>query len=396
MRILHTVEFYPPSIGGTQEVVRQISERLVQRGHAVTVATSRLSERLGKIINGVRVKEFDISGNAVRGYNGDTTLYQDFLRKGDFDIMMNYAAQEWTADLAFPLLNELPYVRVFAPCGFSAFHRPEYAGYFSQMPAVLRAYDHLVFHAEDYQDINFARQHDVHTLSLIPNGASEQEFSNPELTFRKRYGIPQKVPMILTVGSHTKYKGHHRAIEVLRLLGVPRAVLVIIGNSQNRSGCLPECEQFAHRTNLRWLGFKRVLLLNPPRQDVVAAYHAADLFFLASNIELSPIVLFEALASKTPFVSLACGNAAEIVSKTGGGLVLPTIQKDNGLVDGDPVVIAASMTELLKNPSKCSDLAELGHKVWKERFTWEHIVSEYETLYQVLIEHKTNGRKRNV
>ncbi len=45
MRILHTVEFYHPSIRGAQEVVRQFSERLVTLGHDVTVVTTKLPER---------------------------------------------------------------------------------------------------------------------------------------------------------------------------------------------------------------------------------------------------------------------------------------------------------------------------------------------------------------
>ena len=40
MKILHTVEYYSPSVGGAQEVVRQVSEQLTRRGHTVTVATS--------------------------------------------------------------------------------------------------------------------------------------------------------------------------------------------------------------------------------------------------------------------------------------------------------------------------------------------------------------------
>ena len=44
MKILHTVEFYHPSVGGMQEVVKQLSERLVRLGHNVTVATSQLKE----------------------------------------------------------------------------------------------------------------------------------------------------------------------------------------------------------------------------------------------------------------------------------------------------------------------------------------------------------------
>lgn len=36
MKILHTVEFYEPSVGGAQEVIKQISLQLVKRGHEVT------------------------------------------------------------------------------------------------------------------------------------------------------------------------------------------------------------------------------------------------------------------------------------------------------------------------------------------------------------------------
>ena len=54
LKILHTVELYSPSVGGMQEVVKQISERLVKKGHDVTVATTKLSNRKSKIINGVK------------------------------------------------------------------------------------------------------------------------------------------------------------------------------------------------------------------------------------------------------------------------------------------------------------------------------------------------------
>src|SRR6266852_226466 len=109
MKILHTVEFYAPSKGGAQEVVRQISEELVKRGHEVTVATKKLAARENVSLNGVRIKEFAISGNSVRGCTGEIGRYQEFLRAGDFDVMMNYAAQQWATDLVYPMLDQLPY-----------------------------------------------------------------------------------------------------------------------------------------------------------------------------------------------------------------------------------------------------------------------------------------------
>ena len=154
------------------------------------------------------------------------------------------------------------------------------------------------------------------------------------------------------------------------------------------AGCLSNCRAHARWANLQNRR-KKVILLDLPRAEVVAAYHAADLFVFGSNIEYSPIVLYEALASRTPFISLACGNAAEIAAWSGGGIIAPTIQKtiqkDQGFVDGDPASFAHMVDELLADPSRRQSLAEAGHNAWLERFTWEKIALEYEALYERLI-----------
>mgnify|MGYP001070293453 CR=1 FL=1 len=383
MRILHTVEFYYPSVGGAQEVVKQISEGLVRRGHDVTVATARLPNRSAATINGVHIEEFSISGNAVRGFRGEVDRYQEFLRGGSFDIMMNYAAQQWATDLVFPILAELPYRKVLAPCGFSALHIPEYASYFSKMPAVMRQYDHLVFHSYSYRDIEFARNHGLLHCTIIPNGASQEEFSSTSTTFRKRYDIPEDVPMLLTIGDHTGLKGHALVIEAFRRARIRRAALVIIGKTSDR-GCLVDCKYRAAKTRVASLGRKRVLLLKPPRREVVEAYHAADLFVFGSAVECSPIVLFEATASKVPFITTACGNAEEIVNWTNGGIVIPTVRRSDGYVEASSRSMAYAIEYLLNDPQERARLGEAGYRSWFQRFTWEKIVVQYEQLYQML------------
>lgn len=431
MNILHTVEFYHPSIGGAQEVIKQISEKLAAQGHHVTVATSRLQNRSSLLVNGVYIEEFDIHGNAVNGFDGEVERYQTFLKQGDFDLIVNYAAQQWTTDLAFPILDQLRYKKILIPCGFSRLYSPEYSEYFKEMPDVLRKYDRLVFHANDYRDTNFARQHGLTNITLIPNGASLAEFEQAETTFRRRYGIGEHDLVLLTVGSHTGIKGHQLALVAYRQLKTKNAVLVIIGNKPAPKnwklhflkplfspfkhifqsprklslipfmnslkllmkvliggigpGCFPDCKAGSRWINLSSMGRKRVILLDASRAEVLEAYHAADLFIFGSNIEYSPLVLFEAMASKTPFLSLACGNAAEIAQWSGGGLIAPTVQKGNGMVDGDPFVFAHTIDELLQNHSRLQALGQAGYQSWRERFTWEKIALQYETLYEELI-----------
>lgn len=372
-------------MGGAQEVVRRISEGLVRRGHEVTVATTKLAERTETVLNGVRIIEFDISGNAVRGLKGEVDRYQRFLLDGDFDLAMNYAAQQWATDVALPLLGNLPYPAILAPCGFSGLHNPMYTRYFQQMPQALGGYSHLVFHASAYQDIEFARRHGMDHYTIIPNGASREEFLQTKTSFRETHGIPSDDLLLLSVGSHTGEKGHRAAIEAFRRADISPAVLVIVGNLVVGQGCLPDCRRRARWVNWTSFGRKRVLLLDIPRDEVVAAYQAADLFVFPSNVECSPIVLYEAMASRTPFVTTACGNAEEIVQWGGGGIVVPTDRVGDGRVECKIPELAQRIETLARRDGERLRLGEAGHAAWLESFTWEGIVERYERLYRQVL-----------
>ena len=124
MKILHTVESYLPARHGMSEVVRQISERLVQRGHHVTVATSNDQRRQTSQIEGVDVRYFDVYGKSAIGIWGDASGYQKFLLDFNPDVIVNFAAQQWATDLTLPLLSRLKARKVFVPTGFSALGDP--------------------------------------------------------------------------------------------------------------------------------------------------------------------------------------------------------------------------------------------------------------------------------
>ncbi len=385
MRILHTVEFYHPRTGGSQEVVRQLSQLMVKHGHEVTVAMTACPERTEKIINGVKIAEFNCSGNAVRGMTGEIDRYRQYVINGGFDVVMSYAAQQWATDALFPVLDQIPARKVLAPCGFSGLYEPAYRQYFTELPGILKKYDRLIFHSEVYRDIEFCRSHQLTNMEVIPNGASMEEFSRVDDTFRARYGIAEKALMLLTVGSHTCWKGHTEAIAAFAAAKIGPAVLVIIGNTNASLGCLPRDIAQSKWLRLKSLGKKRVLLLDPPRPDVIAAYHAADLFVFPSNIECSPLVLFEAMASRTAFIANDVGNSGEIANWSGSGVILPTHQKPGappGYCECRIEDLTRSIEELAADPARRSAMAESGYEAWHERFNWEYLSTRYEAVYQ--------------
>jgi len=388
MKILHTVESYPPSTGGMQEVVRQISERLALRGHSVTVATSRMSRRMEQTVAGVKIEEFAIAGNVVRGLRGETERYVRFLRESRSDVMTNFAAQQWATDLALPLLDAIDAKKVFVPTGFSGLLRPEYRGYFENMKGWMKKYDMNVFLSHSYRDIQFARDHGVEKITVIPNGASEDEFLEGSPTgFRRRLGIPDDHFLILHVGSHTSLKGHSEAIEIFRRARLRKATLLVIGNASG-VWCSLSCRCRARLFNASpWhsRAGKRILMASLPRTDTVAAYMAADLFLFPSNVECSPLVLFECMASRTPFLSTDVGNAAEIAAWSRSGRILPTRRNASGDSKADIASSVKALENLQRDEPLRISMAESGFQAWQERFSWGKITAEYENLYKNLV-----------
>lgn len=389
MKILHTVEVYYPSLGGMQEAVGHISENLVKSGHEVTVATSFHPKRKIKEINGVHIQQFNIRGNEVMGYQGDVDEYKNFLLQSEYDVITNFAAQQWATDLALPLLSRIKGKKVLVPTGFSGLRNPRYADYFERIKILMKEYDLNIFLSSTYQDIEFARKNGVDKYVVIPNGAAIKEFSRPvTIDIREELNINKNNFLILLVGSHTGFKGHKEAIRIFNRANIKNSTLLIVGNYTkliSRGGlCKTRCK-LSECHNKIFDSCKSLLVKELSRDQVLAAYNSADLFLFPSNIECSPVVLYESLASHTPFLSADVGNAKEIATGSGGGSILPTLIDENGFSQVDIDTSAVMLTDLYNNEPKRSTMALSGYQAWLAHYNWEGISQQYEKIYRQLV-----------
>jgi glycosyltransferase involved in cell wall biosynthesis len=368
MRLLFTVEFYDPSTGGAQEVVKQIAERLVRRGHEITVATSFLPSRKSQLINGVRIRQFGVAGNAGRGITGEADLYKSFLKTYECDVLFNYAALIWTTDLTFDVIGDIRARKVLAPLGYSKFGNRRYQEYFRSLPESLAKYDKLVYTSPDYQDKEFGDHHGLSDKAIIiSNGASEVEFSHPPIGFRERYGVKTRF-MVICVSNHYIAKGHRFVVEAFQKMKRGDTTLVVIGERPQAHpwySCYPFCRGISLMNN-------RVKALSGvPREWVISAYQEADLFFFGSKVETAPLVMYESFASKTAFISTPAGNVRDHI--------------DVVKVVASPKEMAAAANRLLDDEDERSCITEDAHRLWKSNHTWEHITGKYEELFSSLI-----------
>lgn len=397
MKLLLCCENYPPSVGGVQEVVRQIAERLAARGHAVTVATGGHPARPADVVaNGVRVVSFPVSGGLVRGLHGAVEAYRRFVVEGGFDAILIKAAQQWSFDALIPVLSVIKARKVFIPCGFSSFYQSAYRAYFRQMPTWMSHFDTLVFYASDYRDIRFAREHGLAGIEVLPNGADEREFLDTSAPgFRTEFGVGDDDLLFLTVGSINGAKGHWEVARAFELARLNRpATLILNGNYPRRSGKGLAWQFFreslqgrvplaalVRRINARCAPEKRVIMRDLPRSDVVRAFKASDLFVFASHVEYSPLVLFEAVAAGTPFLSVPAGNAREIARWTGGGDICEATCSPVGKVQADPIRLARAMESLVAEPTHLVQMGLAGRRAFlDDGFSWAAIADRYESI----------------
>jgi glycosyltransferase involved in cell wall biosynthesis len=425
MKILCCVEFYHPSVGGAQEVVRQLAERLAARGHHVTIATTHFPQRKSTTCNGVHIEQFEVSGNQVSGMKGEIARFRRYLIQADIDIVFFYAAQQWTFDAAWEVLPQIKARKILVPCGYSGLYLEAYADYFRALPNILTQMDAVVYHAESYRDIDFAKKSGLQNSVVIPNGAALEEFCvEKDIRFRDSLNASKDTLILLTVGTLTGLKGHHELVRAFAQadLGTHPALLILNGNRPTRGGRgLPKFQRYLQliheygfiyatkhavkimliacgfrsdylalinawvsRINSGMYGNKQVLQVDLERHQLVQAYLQSDLFVFASNIEYSPLVLYEACAAGLPFLTVSVGNSHEIAKWTEGGEVCEAPVDAEGYTRVEPSVLAREIEKLLKNKTQLNALGCKGKQAAERRFNWACLSTEYEHLFQRL------------
>ena len=423
-------------------VMQKIAEQLVARGHHVTVATSYTPERTNAIHNGVVIKDFKIQGNRALGFNGDLKAYTDFVLNFKCDAILVKAAQQWTFDALWPVLDNLSVRKIFIPCGFSGLADSRYVKYFEELRPILFKWDHLIFYSDTYQDIQFVRNTGYDKITVLPNGACASEFgAQVNAEFSKALGIKAEDIVLLSVSTLSPMKGQLELVESFRDLNTNGREVVLILNAKGAEYIAPVQEEKINevslltglvtrafsklkklrvvvrrgREHLRRGGYastfskvcayvgsrrrptylqmvelsikrtqrdphKKILFVDLARADLVQAYFRADLFVFTSKLECSPLVLYESAASGTPFISTRVGNADEIAAWTRGGEIMPGCIVENGATTFDRKMLANILEGFISEPTKQRGRGLEARQRWKKYFTWDQIATHYEEI----------------
>ena len=340
---------FPFHVGGSEMVIKNISERLVSLGHQVYVYGWDV--RNDMVENGVSIKTLNIDkfGSVLRN-NDVIIVYSDSFLQLSQLLRANEAHNKKI---------------VIFPVGFSGAN-----GSSSLCKAIFNKENniHFVCHDSIYIDAKMLDQKDI-KYDVIPNGVSESEF-----LFDYNRPVPGSVLKILCVANAFPKKGHPELFKICDMISRKQDIeLNIFCHTPAWDVGKRLQAQLVKHSETR--PYKCKMHIDKPRKEVVDSFLKNDLFLFCSLKEVAPLCILESCAAGMPWVSFNVGNVKNI----NGGLVNHIDATDqNGYIIPSQDIFEEQVELVKKAVDKdmYSKLSKDGVSFAKER-TWEKIALQY-------------------
>jgi len=305
MKILICSEFYYPHIGGVEEHNFQLANFLKNKNHDVEIVTSFDKNRKTKN-SSIKITQFKIKGNFIKGYRGDTIKYQDFLLNKKFDLIFINAAQQWTCDLLLPIIQNIKAKKILFPCGFSRINNILYIPYFYLFKKIINYFDAMICSSKDFRDYKFIKKIYKKKIYIIENGASINKPIYSQEYFKKKFNINKYDKIVCNISNIKYFKGQDRAISIIKAIKQKNIKLFLIGNNTS----------FFYFFFIRFLIFffnkndynNNIILLTTTREEALTILQYSDVFLFTSRDEYDPLVIKEAMLASKKFISFDVGT----------------------------------------------------------------------------------------
>jgi glycosyltransferase involved in cell wall biosynthesis len=348
MKIIQVVPRYPPRTGGVETHVREVSERLVERGHDVTVLTADNDDDVATRETRDGVEVIRHAGIAPSGAFHVAPGILQTLRRYDADAV--HAHNYHSLPLFFAALEVDDARFVVTP----HYHGGSASSFRDQLLSVyrpiggwaLRRADEVIA-VSDWEREQLREDFGVES-TVIPNGVDIERFRNTEPRQRDR-------PYLLTVGRLEEYKGVQHVIRALP--EIPEYDLLIAGSGDYKRRLREIAVKEGVNSRVKFLGYVA-------DEDLPGLYAGAAALVTMSSFEAYGMTVGEALAAGTPTVVRESGALEDWVNRN----------DCTGVTSPNPASVAKAVNKTVDNESDIESLP-----------TWEEAVNDTETRYESVV-----------
>jgi len=350
---------FPPTIGGIETHVYEISKRLVKRGIEVSVIVPRIKNAAREeIVDGVRVIRVPCISNRYTLKLTMIPFALNELRRRTYDIVH---AHDATGGFACALSAHGAFV--YTMHGL-AFHSQDWPTPFRQGIEIMqrttlrRARHVFCTDARTAESIKGL----MGKTEVLSSGVDPLEFSGGNLQRPTEFDDDRFT--ILFVGRLAKVKGVTTLLESIKHLP-PEAKdqmrFIFIGDGP----LMGEVRALERETKC----VKALGVIEHTR--IVPYYVHAEAYVLPSLSEGLPISLLEAMAAGLPSIASDVGGITSQIDRSAIRLVQP----------GDPKILAEAIVEIWTNKKLREYLGRKGQLFVSEHFTWDRVVDRLLEVY---------------
>jgi glycosyltransferase involved in cell wall biosynthesis len=364
---------FPPSIGGIESCVFELSTRLSQQGHHVTVLTS--SRGLPSRTYNDRAHQL---GHVVR-YPERLTFLEvpiipqipaKLLLDDKYDVVHIHGMTPTQTDLAL-IASALRgpraiYTHHFDPQTRGG-HLTDFYSYVTR--PILNLAEIITASTLSYANSSKFLQPYLKKVKIIPMGVDSARFEDihNEPTFESAEEIQSFDARILYVGKLIYYKGLDHLLHAFCKLKANEACLVIVGRGAERE----HLNQLAKRLRIS----DRVFFMGAiPDSQLPSIYAISDVVTLPSvtRREAFGIVILEAMAASKPVVATAIPGVCDVIDNGRTGYLVPP---------ADSNALASALDYLLENRAEARRMGEEGRITVRMHYDWQKVISMYLDLY---------------
>jgi glycosyltransferase involved in cell wall biosynthesis len=191
-------------------------------------------------------------------------------------------------------------------------------------------------------------------------------------------GLPSDSLVVTYVANLREDKGHLCLLEAARrvVAVVPSARFLLVGREDHEAAPV--------RAKIRELGLEGHVILGGSRRDIPVILRATRVVAHPGEQEGLSNAILEAMAAGVPVVVSRAGGNPETVEDGRSGLLVPP---------GDPVALAFSILELLRDPERAAGMARAARERIRDRFSLAGMVTGIEESYIELLEGKLLSRR---
>lgn len=390
--------YFPPSIGGVQTHITEVSTILSDRGYEVTGFTTETKPSdLDDILDIVRVSSPITTRRTIPIPRPQESIKVARLARRlsqDCDIVHIHSAKRLFA-LAGALAARLSSTPVVLSLhGGGIVDQPELAvhrrlTHTGNRRLLLYLADVIISTCPHFTDVA-TRYVSESKIREIPNGIDTDVFTPNDADREDLNGLSELNPdanVLLSVNMIKRVKGLQYVVQALPevLEEYPATHYVIVGDGAWRERLEDIAVDLGVSEHLHFPGAVY-------DKTVVREYfRAADVALTPSSGESTSISTLEAMATECPVVATPVGGLADLLGKNERGRVAPLFPPGSYTRNG-PVrlprekvsLLAEEILWVLSNPREADAMAAAGRRYVLENYAWPVIVDQLEEVYAEL------------